>query len=88
MATTEAAIEAALEAEHRVRGLRFNPTAGLWREAGVPSGYLPSTNEIDIDVAGTAYVGQRYENGQQARDRLYVYVPKAGGAIRKFARRG
>lgn len=88
LAALEAAIEAALEAEHAVRGLRFNPAAGLWKAAGVPAGYLPSTNEIDIAVGQTPYVGQRYENGQEARDRLYVYTAKAGGQVRKFARKG
>lgn len=88
-AALEAAIEAALEAEHTVRGLRFNPGASLWKAAGVPGGYLPSTNEIDIQVGGVTYIGQRYENGQQSRDRLYVYAPKANpGATYKFTRRG
>jgi len=72
----EVAVAAALEQEHRLRGVRANVEAAIWQAVENSSGYLPTTNEIDVTHGGRTYVAQRYEHTERDQDVRYYYVRK------------
>jgi hypothetical protein len=73
------------EAE-RHQAIRFNPTAALQRRI-FADGFVPNSPEFPLQYAGINYTGQRAENLQTGRVRVYYAVTGQWNDVR-FVQRG